>query len=81
VRARNQIVWIDGLGGRARAVDARGLATGEVVPLNPEKASPAAIYHRTAVNDVARTEDLTYICTTLREDAGPTKNWMSPEEG
>ena len=48
--------------------------------LNQEKL-PGCLYHRTAVNDVARTEDLTYICTPLREDAGPTNNWMSPEEG
>ena len=48
--------------------------------LNQEKL-PGCLYHRTAANDVARTEDLTYICTTLREDAGPTNNWMSPEEG
>ena len=56
------------------------VATGEVIELNQEKL-PGCLYHRTAVNDVARTEDLTYICTTLREDAGPTNNWMSPEEG
>ncbi len=48
--------------------------------MNQEKL-PGCVYHRTAVNDVARTEDLTYICTTLRDDAGPTNNWMSPEEG
>ena len=53
---------------------------GEMTLLNQEK-FPGCLYHRTAVNDVARTEDLTYICTTLRDDAGPTNNWMSPEEG
>jgi len=30
---------------------------------------------------VARTENLTYICTRKEEDAGPINNWMSPVEG
>ena len=50
------------------------------IMLDQEKL-PGCVYHRTAVNDVARTEELTFICTTLRDDAGPTNNWMSPEEG
>lgn len=54
--------------------------TGEIIKLNQEKL-PGCLYHRTAVNDVARVEDLTYICTTLQDDAGPNNNWMSPEEG
>ncbi len=54
--------------------------TGEIIKLNQEKL-PGCLYHRTAVNDVARVENLTYICTTLQDDAGPNNNWMSPEEG
>jgi phosphoenolpyruvate carboxykinase (GTP) len=76
----DNIVWIDGSEEQKDQLVAEAAATGEVQLLNQEKL-PGCLYHRTAANDVARTEDLTYICTTLREDAGPTNNWMSPEEG
>jgi phosphoenolpyruvate carboxykinase (GTP) len=76
----DRIVWIDGSEEEKERLTQEATATGEVQPLNQEKL-PGCLYHRTAVNDVARTEDLTYICTTLRDDAGPTNNWMSPEEG
>ena len=75
-----QIVWIDGSEEEKDRLTREAAAAGEVVVLNQEKL-PGCLYHRTAANDVARTEDLTYICTTLREDAGPTNNWMSPAEG
>lgn len=76
----DRVVWIDGSEEEKECLTQEAVASGEVIPLNQEKL-PGCIYHRTATNDVARTEDLTYICTTLREDAGPTNNWMSPEEG
>jgi phosphoenolpyruvate carboxykinase (GTP) len=76
----DQIVWIDGSEEEKERLTAEAVATGEMTLLDQEKL-PGCLYHRTAINDVARTEDLTYICTTLREDAGPTNNWMSPEEG
>ncbi len=76
----DQIVWIDGSEEEEDRLTAAAVSTGEVSRLNQKKL-PGCLYHRTAVNDVARTEDLTFICTKLREDAGPTNNWMSPEEG
>ena len=74
------MVWIDGSEEEYQRLTQEAIATGEVIPLNQEKL-PGCFYHRTAVNDVARTEDLTYICTTRRADAGPNNNWMSPEDG
>jgi len=76
----DRVVWIDGSEEEKETLTGEAVATGEITLLNQRKL-PGCVYHRTAVNDVARTEDLTYICTKLREDAGPTNNWMSPEEG
>ncbi len=76
----DKIVWIDGSEEEKDRLTQEAISTGEVIPLNHEKL-PGCLYHRTAINDVARTEDLTYICTRLKEDAGPTNNWMSPEDG
>src|SRR5680860_1347686 len=55
-------------------------STGENFLLNQENL-PGCFLHRTALNDVARTENLTFICTTDKDDAGPTNNWMSPQDG
>src|SRR5271166_4937903 len=76
----DSIVWIDGSEEEKDCLTQEAVQTGEMTLLNQEKL-PGCLYHRTAVNDVARTEDLTFICSPLREDAGPTNNWMSPEEG
>jgi len=76
----DHIVWIDGSSEEKDRLVEEAVAAGEVSLLNQQKL-PGCLYHRTAINDVARTEDLTFICTSLREDAGPTNNWMSPEEG
>jgi len=76
----DRIVWIDGSEEEKERLIQEATATGEVILLD-QKRYPGCLYHRTAVNDVARTEELTFICTRLPEDAGPTNNWMSPEEG
>lgn len=76
----DSIVWCDGSDEERVRLEKEALASGELIQLNEEKL-PGCFYHRTAVNDVARTENLTFICTSRKEDAGPTNNWMTPEEG
>lgn len=73
----DKIVWIDGSKEQKDALTKKALAIGEILELNQEKL-PGCYYHRTAINDVARTEHLTYICSKRKEDAGPNNNWMLP---
>ena len=73
------IYWCDGSEQEKDALTAQAIASGELEPLSPQKL-PGCVLHRTAQNDVARTEGLTFICTSHKEDAGPTNNWMSPAD-
>ncbi len=74
-----EIVWIDGSGEQKAQLQEEAVTSGELIPLNQKKL-PGCFLHRTAVNDVARTEHLTFICTRKKHDAGPTSNWMAPKE-
>jgi phosphoenolpyruvate carboxykinase (GTP) len=75
----DKIVWIDGSEEEKARLAQEAVDTGEMEYLNQD-ILPGCMYHRTAENDVARVEHLTFICTTKEEDAGPTNNWMSPDE-
>ena len=73
------IVLIDGSDAQAEALRAEACSTGEIIKLNQE-ALPNCYLHRTAINDVARVENRTFICTSKKEDAGNINNWMDPQE-
>ena len=75
----DNIVWIDGSEEQIEALRAEACSTGELVKLNQDLL-PDCYYHKTAVNDVARVEDRTLICSKNEEDAGPTNHWMDPEK-
>ena len=75
----DRIVWIDGSKEQRDELRAEACATGELIKLN-EDLLPECYLHRTAVNDVARVEDRTFICCKNKEDAGPINNWMDPKE-
>jgi phosphoenolpyruvate carboxykinase (GTP) len=74
-----QVVWCDGSEGEAQQMVEKLLAEGRTVRLN-EQTYPNCILHRSDPNDVARTEQITFICSRRKEDAGPTNNWMAPDE-
>lgn len=75
----DKVIWIDGSEAQLEALKKEAIASGEMIKLNDEKL-PGCLYHRTKPNDVARVEGRTFICSRRKEDAGPTNNWMDPEE-
>ncbi len=75
----DSIVWIDGIAEQTEKLRAEACAMGEMIKLDQEKL-PGCYLHRTAINDVARVEGRTFICTTKKEDAGNINNWMHPDE-
>lgn len=75
----DKIVWIDGSEDQKKSLQEQAISAGEIIRLNQKKL-PGCFLHRTAINDVARTEGLTFICTPTKKEAGPTNNWMSPKQ-
>jgi len=75
----DKIVWIDGSDEQREALREEACSTKEMFKLNQDKL-PGCYLHRTAINDVARVENRTFICTETKEEAGPINNWMAPAE-
>src|SRR5579863_4307736 len=75
----NSIQWCDGSEGEYKRLVALMVEKGDLIPLN-EQTHPGCYLHRSHPSDVARTENLTFICTTSKEDAGPNNNWMAPDD-
>jgi len=57
----------------------QGVRDGTFIKLNEEK-WPNCYLHRSHVNDVARTEAATFICTPNEDNVGPTNNWMENKQ-
>ena len=75
----DNVVWVDGSDEQRDELRKEAVRLGELEALNQEKL-PGCYLHRTNPNDVARVEDRTFICTTTKEEAGPTNNWCDPAE-
>ena len=75
----DRTVWLDGSEEESRRLLDEGVRTGSLLPLHPER-HPNSYLHRSHPSDVARTEQCTFICTPTQAEAGPTNNWMAPDE-
>jgi phosphoenolpyruvate carboxykinase (GTP) len=75
----SRVLWCDGSKAEYDGLIEAMLRDGTLLPIN-HRSYPNCYLHRSHPQDVARTEQLTFICTREREDAGPTNNWMKPAE-
>ena len=73
----DRVVFCDGSDQENQQILAEMVRQGDSQSLN-EQTFPNCYLHRSSPNDVARTEHLTFICSSEEDDAGPTNNWMDP---
>ena len=75
----DKVVWIDGSEAQLESLRALAVKENILIKLNEEKL-PGCYLHRTCVNDVARVEGRTFICSKVKEDSSPINNWMETGE-
>ena len=73
------IVWCDGSDAENQRLIDEMLESGTLMTLD-QRRYPGCFLHRSDPTDVARTEHLTFVCTTEKDDAGPNNNWMAPAD-
>ena len=75
----SSVVWIDGSEEQLDELREQAVRENILIKLNQEKL-PGCYLHRTTVNDVARVEGRTFICSKNKDDSAPINNWMETGE-
>ncbi|MDN5766857.1 MAG: phosphoenolpyruvate carboxykinase (GTP) [Humibacillus sp.] len=73
------IRWVTGTAQEWTELTDQLVEAGTFVRLNESK-KPNSFYCASDPTDVARVEDRTFICSLDESDAGPTNNWMPPDQ-
>lgn len=75
----DNIHWCDGSDKEYKGILDEMVSRGSAIKLNEDK-KPNSYYFQSDPSDVARVENRTFICTPTKEEAGPTNNWVDPNE-